>query len=411
VDPGNSRRSDIVIVGAGPAGSAAAILLARRGWRVTLLDRRDPTGFKLCTHAIMPAGVAVLEELGLLGALEAAGATRWWGCRLWLNGVSIGARLPRRNVRFPYGLSLRRQRLDPLFLDLARQQPGVRVLHGWRFTGLIDDHREIAGVSAIDDDGHRRILPARLVVGADGRHSQVARAARLPRLTLPNQHAAWIAYIAGVPREERPSLEGYYWHGRSASFLPADEGLRVAGVMTPHGAWQPDEAAERMLLALRAFPPLRSRLSTAWVLGQPVHVSGLRNLVRTPSRPGVVLIGDATLQTDPAFGQGISWALQSAAAAAPAIDRHLRGEAARPASAALLGAFRRPQFLGVFAGTGILSAVTPGSWPERLLAANAAAGPWTTALAIRLGLSLVTASAAPSLVATIGARLAEALAG
>lgn len=402
--------ADAVVVGAGPAGCTAAILLARRGWSVDLLDRRDPTTFKLCTHAIMPAGVAVLEDLGVRQAIEAAGATRWWGSRLWLNGVGVSASLPRLAVRFPYGLSLRRERLDPLLLEGARRQEGVRLRHGWSFAGLIGDRHCIAGIRALDESRKQRLLRARLVIGADGRHSQVARAARLPDAVFPNRHAAWIAYLSGVPEDRAPSLEGYYWHGRSASFLPADAGLRVAGVMTPVGAWPASEAATRLLDALRSFPPLRARLATARVLGRPIHVSGLRNVVRIPSRPGVTLIGDAALQTDPAFGQGISWALQSAAESVPAIDRYLRGERESPGPASLPAAFRQLQVLGVFAGTGLLSSLRPCSWIERLVAANAATAPWTTELALRLALGLVTSSRAGSPAATATLRLREALA-
>ena len=73
--------------------------------------------------------------------------------------------------------------------------------------------------------------------------------------------------------------------------------------------------------------------------------------------------------------------------------------------------FRRPQFLPVFAGTGLLSAIPPGSWPERLLVANAAAGVWSTELAMRLMLSLVTRSAGLGRRSTLTARLREALRG
>lgn len=405
------RDTDIVIVGAGPAGCAAAILLARRGWTVDLVDRRDPTAFKLCTHAIMPAGVAVLEDLGVLQEVEAAGACRWWGGRLWLNGVTVAAPLPRRGVRFPYGLSLRREQLDPLLLAAARRQPGISVRGGWSVVGLVGAGGHLAGVRAVDATGNERLLCGRLVVGADGRHSRIAQTARLPGRAFPNRHAAWIAYLSGVSEDGRPALEGYYWHGRSASFLPADNGLRVAGVMTPAGAWQPSDAAERLLDALRRFPPLRPRLQHARLVSRPVHVSGLRNLVRVPYRPGLALIGDAAVQTDPAFGQGISWALQSAAASVQVMDRYLRGDTRALARGALLAALRQPQFLGVFAGTGLLSAIPPGSWLERLLAANAAARPWTTALALRLGLTLVTCSAARDPAAAAKLRLAEALSG
>ncbi len=80
---------DVVIAGAGPAGCAAAALLAERGRRTLLLDRGQVPHPRLCTHAIMPAGLPVLEAMGVLDEVEAAGAQRWWGVKLLLNGVPL----------------------------------------------------------------------------------------------------------------------------------------------------------------------------------------------------------------------------------------------------------------------------------------------------------------------------------
>ena len=80
----------------------------------------------------MPAGLPVLDELGVLEALEAAGAQRWYGVRLWLNGHEFSERLPERRVAFPYGLSIRRERLDLELLGAARREPLVDVITGAR---------------------------------------------------------------------------------------------------------------------------------------------------------------------------------------------------------------------------------------------------------------------------------------
>jgi len=90
----------IAVVGAGPAGCAAASLLGRCGARVVLIDRAAFPRPRLCTHAIMPAGLPVLDRLGILPAVEAAGAQRWYGVRLWLNGVQFAEPLPRGRVAF-----------------------------------------------------------------------------------------------------------------------------------------------------------------------------------------------------------------------------------------------------------------------------------------------------------------------
>ncbi len=205
---------DVVIAGAGPAGCAAAALLAARGRRVLLLDRGPVPHPRLCTHAIMPAGLSVLAAMGVLEEVERAGAQRWWGVRLTLNGVRLEAPLPRGWCEHPYGLSLRRHLLDPILLDAVRRQPTAEVRLGWSVEALLGRDGIVTGVRARGPDGETRRIGARLVVAADGRRSRLARLARLPERLLPNRHTALIAYLDGVPREGRPCLEGFYDHGR-----------------------------------------------------------------------------------------------------------------------------------------------------------------------------------------------------
>jgi flavin-dependent dehydrogenase len=197
--------------------------------------------------------------------------------------------------------------------------------------------------------------------------------------------------VAGIPQEDRPALEGFYWHGRSASLLPADGGLRVAGVMELPGSWERDAWHERLLQELRRFPALRERLRDASVVSRPVSVSGLRNVWRSAPEPGLLLIGDAAVQTDPLFGQGISWALRSgdwaAAAIADALDQ---GDVAsirrryEVRCARTLG----PRFLAM----STLSRLVPGSMSERLLIANATVNPAGTSLFLRAILGFATVS-------------------
>lgn len=392
------ERWDVVVVGAGPGGCTAAALLAGRGRRVLLLDRGVVPHARLCTHAIMPAGLPVLEELGVLRDVEAAGAQPWWGIKLTLNGVTIHAPLPRHWCAHPYGLSLRRTYLDPILLGAVHDQPAAEVRLGWSADALLGCEGAVAGIRARDPGGGTHRIGARLVLAADGRRSRLARAARLPERRLPNRHVALIAYLAGVPAEGHPCLEAFYDHGRSASMLPADGGLRVAGVVVPLDRWPRAEWPERMLSELRRFPRMAERLRHAHLVTAPVPVRGLRNTLRRPARPGFAVVGDAAVQTDPTFGQGISWALRAGSRLAQAADAalaHGQGPVLVPAPA---GGAWEPVFVPLFYGTSLLSAVPPASLLERLIVASAAGAPLTTTVTLRMLLGFtVTPRPGPTL--------------
>jgi 2-polyprenyl-6-methoxyphenol hydroxylase-like FAD-dependent oxidoreductase len=386
--PDRACSAEVIVVGAGPAGCAAATLLGRAGVRVLLLDRAAFPRPKLCTHAIMPAGLPVLERLGVLPALEAAGAQRWYGVRLWLNGVTFAAPLPSRRTAYPYGLSLRRPALDAVLLEAARTAPNVEVRERCTVDRLLVAGGRARGV-VLRLQRHEMELRGELVLLAGGRHSRLVRGAGTRTYVLPNRHTACVAYLAGIPYEERPALEGFYWHGRSASLLPADGGLRVAGVMAPPGSWPAGSWRERLLRELGRFAPLRPRLANARVVSPPVAVRGLRNVWRESSTPGLLLVGDAAVQTDPLFGQGISWALRDGEwAARDTLEQLGRcgGQTER------LSRVRVRTFAHRFLGMSAFSAVPPGSMLERLLIASAAASPQSTRLFLRLILGFATVS-------------------
>ncbi len=384
-------RYDVIVVGGGPAGAACATLLGRRGLRVLLLDKARFPRYKLCTHAIMPAALPVLAELGVLGRLDAAGAQRWYGVHLCLNGTRFSEPLPSWKTAYPYGLSLRRVFLDEILLDAARQERTVTVCTEAAVTALLRPAGRVCGVLAASPGGREMRFESALVVLAGGRHTRLVRQAGVKTFMLPNRHSAYFAYIDGIPAEAEPGLEGYYEHGRSASLLPADGGLRVAGVMTPTENWASADREQRLLAELRRFPTLRPRLAHASVVTRPVAAFGLRNIWRGPSAPGVLLLGDAGIQTDPLFGQGISWALRGAAQAATDIAAgFVRRD---PDSAARAHGGRRLLVFGHrFLGMSLISMIEPASTLERLFIANAVANPASTSLLLRLMLGYTTVS-------------------
>jgi 2-polyprenyl-6-methoxyphenol hydroxylase-like FAD-dependent oxidoreductase len=159
---------DVVIVGAGLAGCAAAIHYGRRGARVALIDRNpDPRAYKVvCSTYIQASATPALQRLGLAERIEAAGGVR--------NGIDIWSRWgwirPQPGGPGPatHGYNIRRETLDPMVREMAAGTPGVEMLLGHAARALLTDGRRVTGVQTAGTAGERS-LRARLVVAADGR--------------------------------------------------------------------------------------------------------------------------------------------------------------------------------------------------------------------------------------------------
>src|SRR6202030_3149972 len=190
---GSKRESDAVVVGASLAGCAAAIALAREGARVTLVDQRlEPSAFKrVCSHYIQASAVPTLERLGLLEPMLDAGAVRSRG-RIWTLGAWIE---PPERRRVPAGVTRRRELLDPLIRATAAQTPGVELMLGQTAHELIREDGCIRGVLVRDRAGETTELRGRLLVGADGRDSRVAKLAGVRRKTYPHGSFAYGGHL------------------------------------------------------------------------------------------------------------------------------------------------------------------------------------------------------------------------
>ncbi len=316
---------DAIVVGGSLAGCTSAMLLARAGARVAVLERKpDPQAFKrICSHFIQSSAAPTLERLGLLDDILGAGGVRS-RARFWTRWGMVEA--PPTDV-VPAGVNIRRELLDPMIRAAAARQPGVELILGHTVTDVLRDAERVSGVQTEDRRGETRRLRARLVIGADGRDSDVARLAGSRAKTTPHGRFAYGAYFEGPAPEGAPDATAWFLDPQWAAAFPTDGGLTFYAVMLTQdrlSEFRRDPAAslETFIAALPEAPPIRECQRVSAPLGK----LQMPNVVRAPVAPGLALVGDAALATDPLFGVGCGWAMQSGEWLSEAVAPALRGE-------------------------------------------------------------------------------------
>jgi 2-polyprenyl-6-methoxyphenol hydroxylase-like FAD-dependent oxidoreductase len=324
---------DVVVVGGRCAGAATAMLLARAGVRVALVDRAPEGSDTLSTHALMRAGVIQLHQWGLLDRVIAAGtpAVRQTVFRY---GQAVTTVSLKRLAGIDALYAPRRTVLDPILVHAAGEA-GADVLFGISVTDVErgTDGRVI-GVVGHDGRGSAIRLRAAMTIWADGLRSTVARAVGATLERRASHASSFIyAYISGL------ESSGYEWHygaGVSAALIPTNDEQTCISVGAPPARFRSELARDipagfRRLLG-EVSPDLAERVGDA---GAPVQLRsfpGVRGFMLRPWGPGWALVGDSGYFKDPITAHGISDALRDAQllanAAAAFLFGHVNEEAA-----------------------------------------------------------------------------------
>ena len=315
--------ADVLVVGAGPAGAAVSILLARQGYHVLLVDRATFPRDKACAEYLSPACTPLLAQLGVLEAVLAASPQRLQGMRVTdYRGRSCWGRFV-HNGQCLYGLALPRLVLDDLLVRQACRE-GVELRTGlWVRRPLLEGQR-VGGIHGLHTQRPVTVR-ARLVIAADGLHSTLARRLGLVRRVRWLQHVALVTHYAGV-HPLQPWGEMFLIPSGYIGLAPVSETLVNVSVVVraAHLAAAPHKPEAFVTQTVQAHPELRQRFARA-VRAKRLLVTGpMAQRMACPQQDGILFIGDAAGFFDPFTGQGIYLALHSAVLAATVAQRALR---------------------------------------------------------------------------------------
>jgi flavin-dependent dehydrogenase len=294
--------SDVIIVGAGPAGASLAVALGRRGFEVELYEQSTFPREKPCGEGMLPAGVRALRALELESAVA---GEPLWGVRHHVAGGSIRSGFG--NAENPvHGLGQKRLRLDAVLWGAASSTNGVRACQGVRVDALLTDGGRVTGVEV---EGQRR--RARLVVAADGSSSRLRRKLGLERIAAPRRVGIRAHFQRAVGAIPLTDIEIFLRPGYELYVTPLPNGEILVAALAY------EDVADHDLRGAFARWREQEPLLREWLDGatQSSELMGRAPLVSASSGkqpPGLILLGDAASSVDPITAGGLSLALQSA---------------------------------------------------------------------------------------------------
>jgi len=315
---------DAIIVGARCAGSPLAMLLARKGYRVLLLDKASFPSDTISTHHIHQPGVAHLKRWGLLDKLRASNCPPTTQIKFDVGPFAlVGAPVPADGVAESYGP--RRRVLDQILVDAA-VEAGAELRERFTVEELTTDGKSITGIRGRDAKGATVTEHARIVIGADGARSMVADAVKAPiyfdrSMLTCNYYSYW----SGVQHE---GVELYPREGRTIVVDKTNDGLSMICIVFPKEEFNQIRSnieGEYLSTIQHNAPTLFERLKNGKREERFAGTGFLPNFFRRPYGHGWALVGDAGYVKDPILAQGITNSFSHAQMLADALDEAFLG--------------------------------------------------------------------------------------
>jgi flavin-dependent dehydrogenase len=321
-----------IIVGGRVAGATTALLLAERGYQVLLLDRDRFPSPVLSTHVFFTDCLDVFERMGVLDEVLAIDAPRLTRMRF----PYVEADFPEVNGR-DFALCIRRETLDVIPLRACERHPNIEVHTETRVTELVWDDERVVGVQCRARGSVETFeARAKIVIGADSRHSLVAREVRAEAYDeVPALFAWYYGYFKDVPLDDPPSvyaartsLPEVNAEYAAAFVFPCEDNLTLVGFGVQRDRFDAFREDHRgnYFAGLRTLPQVMERLGDAELVGPIIGTGDLPNFLRMPFGPGWALVGDAGCHKDPHTIQGMGDAARSAVMLADELDAWWSGD-------------------------------------------------------------------------------------
>jgi flavin-dependent dehydrogenase len=331
---------DVIVVGARCAGSPTAMLLARQGYRVLLLDRSAFPSETLSTHMISVGGVARLKRWGLLDQVAASNCPPVTNIILDVSFEQYGwftltGFPPPDADGFAAIYAPKRILLDKILVDAA-MAAGAEMRENFTVKELVMEGNRVTGIRGSTRGGPLITEEARLVIGADGMRSLVARCVDAPMYaTTPAGACGYYTYWSGVRVD---SLEFYTRPNRTIVAFPTNDqqaAVFVEWTNKEFSAFKSDLEGNFLRTLEEIAPDLAHRIHGGQRAHRFMGTADLPNFFRKPYGPGWALVGDAGFHKDPITAQGITDAFRDAELLAQAAGEGLSGR--QPMLEALTG--------------------------------------------------------------------------